>query len=350
MLEEIRNKCKERYNPNVNTSVDEAMVAFRGRLGFKQYLPLKPTKYGIKVWVRADPTNGYTNEFQVYTGKGDGDGERGLASRVVLDMVQGIFHKNHIVNIDNFFSSPDLFMALLDKMCYARGTVRLNRKHFPKDSLHAKCVKEQGESKAAQKGPLSAIAWKDKRVIHLLSTADSPVVDDTFVERRARDGSRKNVHCPRVVAEYNKYMNGVDRADQIRTEYPSYRNSKKWWHYLFWFLVDLGIANAYIMMKESPNHQRLTKNGKTKVFRQLDFRQNLAKQLIGHCRAERKRKILSSIDPNGLAHMPVKAAKRGRCRHCSLDGRRRESVMSCQACGFSLCLECFEPYHHTITG
>ena len=117
----------------------------------------------------------------------------GVQSGTVLDMVQGIFHKNHIVNMDNFFSSPDLFMALLDKMCYARGTVRLNRKHFPKDSLHAKCVKEQGESKSAQKGPLSAIAWKDKRVIHLLSTADSPVVDDTFVERRSRDGSRKKM-------------------------------------------------------------------------------------------------------------------------------------------------------------
>jgi hypothetical protein len=41
------------------------MIAFTGRLGFKQYVPLKPTKWGIKVWMRADPNNGYMNEYQV---------------------------------------------------------------------------------------------------------------------------------------------------------------------------------------------------------------------------------------------------------------------------------------------
>jgi hypothetical protein len=45
------------------------MIAFRGRLGFRQYLPTKPTKYGIKVKIRADSENGYYNEFEIYTGK-----------------------------------------------------------------------------------------------------------------------------------------------------------------------------------------------------------------------------------------------------------------------------------------
>jgi hypothetical protein len=43
------------YNPHREVSIDEAMIGFSGRLGFKQYVPLKPTKRGIKVWVRADP-------------------------------------------------------------------------------------------------------------------------------------------------------------------------------------------------------------------------------------------------------------------------------------------------------
>jgi hypothetical protein len=40
------------YLPHQNTSVDEAMIALRGRLEFRQYLPAKLTKYGIKVWMR----------------------------------------------------------------------------------------------------------------------------------------------------------------------------------------------------------------------------------------------------------------------------------------------------------
>jgi hypothetical protein len=48
------------------------MIAFKGRLSFKQYLPAKPTKFGIKVWERASPQNGYCHEFQIYTGKVEG--------------------------------------------------------------------------------------------------------------------------------------------------------------------------------------------------------------------------------------------------------------------------------------
>jgi hypothetical protein len=39
----------DNYNPNKEQSIDEGMIAFKGRLSFKQYLPAKPTKFGIKV-------------------------------------------------------------------------------------------------------------------------------------------------------------------------------------------------------------------------------------------------------------------------------------------------------------
>ena len=37
------------YVPEKDVSIDETMVAFTGRLQFKQYIPIKPQKYGIKV-------------------------------------------------------------------------------------------------------------------------------------------------------------------------------------------------------------------------------------------------------------------------------------------------------------
>ena len=55
--------------PHRENSIDEAMIAFKGRKSYKQYLPAKPTHFGIKVWERADAHNGYVCEFQVYTGK-----------------------------------------------------------------------------------------------------------------------------------------------------------------------------------------------------------------------------------------------------------------------------------------
>ena len=40
-------------------TVDESMVKFKGRLEFRQYLPAKPTKLGVKGWVLAESDTGY---------------------------------------------------------------------------------------------------------------------------------------------------------------------------------------------------------------------------------------------------------------------------------------------------
>ena len=39
-------------------TIDEAMIPFKGRQSFKQYMKAKPTKWGIKVFVLSDATNG----------------------------------------------------------------------------------------------------------------------------------------------------------------------------------------------------------------------------------------------------------------------------------------------------
>ena len=60
---------KTNYNLDENVSIDESMVKFKGRSSLKQYLPLKPTKHGFKVWTLADSKNGYVYSFCIYKGK-----------------------------------------------------------------------------------------------------------------------------------------------------------------------------------------------------------------------------------------------------------------------------------------
>ena len=43
--------CAEMYNPGQQLSIDESIIGTKCRLSFIQYLPAKPTKWGIKVWV-----------------------------------------------------------------------------------------------------------------------------------------------------------------------------------------------------------------------------------------------------------------------------------------------------------
>jgi len=69
VLNYVRTKCKTNFNPTKYTSVDTGKVPFRGRLSFCQYLPTRPTKSEIKVWMAADSSKGYELNFDVYLGK-----------------------------------------------------------------------------------------------------------------------------------------------------------------------------------------------------------------------------------------------------------------------------------------
>ena len=128
----VHEKCLENYIPHKEVSIDEAMIAFRGQLRFRQYMPAKPTKYGIKVWVRADSTNGYVNEFSVYVGKPPGvNREVALGQKTVLALTAKLNgHHNHIY-FDNYFNSPLLHETFLRRGLYGCGTVKSFLKNLP---------------------------------------------------------------------------------------------------------------------------------------------------------------------------------------------------------------------------
>ncbi len=70
LLDLLMPRFDSEYTLHHECAIDEAMVPFKGRLGFKQYMKAKPTKWGIKVFVLADARNGYVKKLEVYTGKG----------------------------------------------------------------------------------------------------------------------------------------------------------------------------------------------------------------------------------------------------------------------------------------
>ncbi|XP_039437177.1 piggyBac transposable element-derived protein 3-like [Culex pipiens pallens] len=89
-------------------SIDEMMTKCKGRVGFKQYNPMKPIKRGIKQWDRADSVTGYVYDMQVYFGKGEQkDPDRTLGESVVLKSLSSIPKrelKNVSVCFDRFFN------------------------------------------------------------------------------------------------------------------------------------------------------------------------------------------------------------------------------------------------------
>ena len=108
------------------------MIAFKGRLSFRQYMPAKPTKYSIKIWMTADSQNGYVKNFSVYLGKeANVPSVNGLGYDVALKMASPFLKKHRHIFFNNFFASTKLMEDLLAQDTYACGTVRSNRKKLP---------------------------------------------------------------------------------------------------------------------------------------------------------------------------------------------------------------------------
>lgn len=109
-------------------TVDEAMIAFTGRLSYKQYMPAKPIKRGIKLWMLCDARTAYVHRFEVYLGRQENRPEHGLGYNVVTRLTDHLQHTHRWIFFDNFFTSIELMQRLLEDGLYACGTVRVNRK------------------------------------------------------------------------------------------------------------------------------------------------------------------------------------------------------------------------------
>ena len=104
--------CEESFHrccaPSRDLSIDEAMIRFDGRLAWKQYMPKKPVKWGIKLWCLCDAFTGYCLAFTVYTGAADGPADLGLGYRVVMTLMRRHLLSQHHLYTDNYFTSVHL--------------------------------------------------------------------------------------------------------------------------------------------------------------------------------------------------------------------------------------------------
>nr|XP_023659147.1 piggyBac transposable element-derived protein 4-like [Paramormyrops kingsleyae] len=95
------------YMPGGHITVDERLIPFRGRCAFPQYMPRKPGKYGLKLWVASDSATSYAYNVQIYTGKPSTEpAESKLGMRVVLDLTVGL--TGCTIVCDDFFTSYEL--------------------------------------------------------------------------------------------------------------------------------------------------------------------------------------------------------------------------------------------------
>ena len=141
------------YAPSQNLSLDETLIKFKGRVQFRQFLPLERSKFGLKGFVIADALTGYVLNTSIYTGKERPAASKHLAMRVVLNLTEPYAHKGYRLFVDNWYTSVPLSLELERRSILACGTVRGNRKFLPKE-----IVDQQNEQvKRVKRGVLSFV-------------------------------------------------------------------------------------------------------------------------------------------------------------------------------------------------
>ena len=279
----ITNQFETNYTLNQSVTIDEVMIPYKGRLAFKQYIKNKPTKWGIKVFVLSDATNGYISRLQIYTEKNveSGHVDAGLCSRVLLDLISGVGEGFHLYT-DNYYTGPVVYKALYDQGINSCGTVRTNRTGFPEVLKKGKSEQvPRGYYEYLSCGPLLAAVWYDRRFVYFVSTLHKAERDGDTIPRHAQDGSIVDVPSPPLLPDYQKCMRGVDRGDQLISCYNMGRRSKKWWKRVFLYLIECSLLNAYILEKYAKPHLHDESNKGHNKRDFLSFRIDVAHQLIG---------------------------------------------------------------------
>lgn len=351
-MDQLNTAFRLLYQPSRALSVDECMVPFKGRIYFKQYIKNKPHKWGIKLWALAESCTGYIQAVDVYSGRSD-RGVASLSETVVISLliIAGLCRQGYYLFMDNFFSSTSLFMKLsVDHLTYACGTVRLGRRELPTSVVSKSPVglgHDRGSSVYAQLLSLLCLAWRDRKIVYLLSTIHTNVTDK--VQRTVRENGRFTrvpIDCPVAIQDYTKNMGGVDRADQYAQYYIGDRKTRKWNVKLLFYLFEIAKTNAWILFKA--RHPRMK-------ISLLQFSMRMIEELLATDVPQKRRGRPSLNDrPSRLTDrcLPGTFPKPSTCAVCAKRFRAgkipklHQTTYGCLTCGKHLCLpRCFTQYH-----
>ncbi|UYV76808.1 hypothetical protein LAZ67_14002078 [Cordylochernes scorpioides] len=247
--------CKQMYSPGEYLTIDEKLIPFRGKCNFRQYIPNKPAKYGLKMYMMSDAHTFYTVNMEPYVGNNRGPFYKSNASDdVVKRLVEPVSGTKRNITTDNWYTSFPLAQSLLTEHNLTLvGTLKKNKKEIPVEFLPNRnrpifsSIFGFNENTTL----VSYVPKKSKSVI-LLSTMHSTMTIDEDTGDKMK---------PEIVTFYNQTKIGVDVVDQMSGTYSVGRRTRRWPLCIFFDLVNVAEINAQVLynanhLQEEPIKRR----------------------------------------------------------------------------------------------
>jgi hypothetical protein len=341
------------YMPEQQICVDESLVMYKGRLLFRQFIPTKRARFGIKLYFLCESTSGYAYNFLIHSTEAENRkfGQNlqcehlSFSERVVVELSKDLLNLGYQVFTDNWFSSTRLADFLLANSTSLTGTIRQDR------GIPA-CLRDKrvppNSCAFAHKGDLLAVKMVERKrsgtkTVHFIDAKEEASTDT--VQRVRTGGAVVELQKPKTAKKYAKCMGGVDRLDGGLQPYLTCRKTSRWFCRLGFHLLLLCVRNSWILYNKAGGSLSL-----------LGFLRTVVRKLLLDTGAGRKRPApIAAPAGANVRHFsqrlpPTESQLRPakQCRVCSRHGINKKTVYCCPACEGSpgLCVGgCFQEWH-----
>jgi Transposase IS4 len=229
-------QLKKFYTPSTDLTVDEQLVPFRGKCPFRQYIPSKPAKYGVKIWWCCDGITSYPLNAEIYLGRQPNE-QRDVdqGSRVVKTMISPWCGSGRNIVGDNLFTSVSLADHLLTQGLTYVGTMRKNKRDIPPQML----TRDRAELS-------SMFAFHENKTLvsYVPKKGKSVVLLSTLHHDKHVDGPKQK---PDIILHYNDMKGGVDNMDHLLCMYSCKRKINRWPMIIFFNMIDVAALASYIV-------------------------------------------------------------------------------------------------------
>lgn len=361
VFELFNNNCGKSLTPEDFLSLDETLYPTRVQIGFRQYNPNKPAKYGLLFRLINCARYPFTHFSMVYSGKPIGQATNYYVSgmdETVKYLVNGLQKlkslKGRNISTDRLYTSIPLAKWLLSCDVTTVGTLKGNRVGIPKEiktivgreNYSSEFYWETKEGKLVLGSYVCKTSKGLKNV--LLLTSMPPLMAVT------KDDNKKK---PAIYKLYDFTKGGTDVVDQLIGVYSTKTKSRKWTWNAFCYVLDTARVNSSTIFalvgKKDPRKQN-----------SLDFGWNLVMQLTKPFITQRNIHPLGSSIKNKIGiilgtkkaaghqemQYPSKGTTRRRCTSCIQDVKNTKSSKyskefaglptsdrQCQRCGNPCC-------------
>lgn len=312
------------YIPGEYISIDEGMMAYKGKMKNRVYCPIKPDKWGMKFYILAESTTGFVFNLRIV-------GEQSTINDTVLSLCSSVMGDYRRLFMDNFYNSYKLVCLLSDHKIYTVGTLR-HKRGGPADLLTLKKKVTLEAPIILEKNKTRILIWQDRKPVVIITNCYN-VKEELSIPKKTKT-------IPYVINEYNKYMGGVDKFDQMIKYYPLKRKTNRWTQKFTVHIFEILLHNSHVLYKKYSLETPVS---------HYDYVESIIKYLLVKGQTASKEKKATQ-DHTRKLHLPLKSEKRSNCYNCyKMHKLRSTTFMKCEKCDVFLCISpCFYSYHiHT---